>query len=159
MFPLLEVQISFPAVLEMHSALDNTFPDVSSDSWKYEELQSGIILSIFGSIYLCEQVVSSVHGIRNTADQIEQLRFEACLKFRTTSYFPNIENPWKEVQDFNNESTMPSDLIGSLFLCKNVFIQFQITKLTDFEEAFLPSLLMRNFVISSTVVELQTSRW
>jgi len=32
MFPLLEVQISFPAVLEMHSALDNTFPDVSSDS-------------------------------------------------------------------------------------------------------------------------------
>ncbi|GBM73723.1 hypothetical protein AVEN_251166-1 [Araneus ventricosus] len=65
----------------------NSLPECYSE---VKKLAYGV-LTIFGSIYSCEQAVSSINVIKSKVrSQLTNKNLESCLKLKTTSYKPDL---------------------------------------------------------------------
>ncbi|KAL4083645.1 hypothetical protein QTP88_028961 [Uroleucon formosanum] len=57
------------------------------------------ILTIFGSTYICEQTFSNMNFIKNKLrNQLNDISLDACLKLKTTDYFPELNKLSGEIQ-------------------------------------------------------------
>ncbi|KAL4107617.1 hypothetical protein QTP88_017941 [Uroleucon formosanum] len=60
------------------------------------------ILTIFGSTYICEQTFSNMNFIKNKLrNQLNDISLDACLKLKTTDYFPELNKLSGEIQMSN----------------------------------------------------------